>query len=122
MSNPLHFQDHPQYEQLLGLVDRDEVGVSRDVRRHVKDCWKCQSRVEEMRTAIAAFARYEETQVLQNVPPAPRPWLDLRIATRQWDQANPERTIWKRLGGVRLGVTGMVACAALAYVTIVTVD
>src|SRR5579872_1859809 len=122
MSSPLHFHDHPEYEQLLGMVDRDAPEVSRDVRHHVQNCWKCQSRIEEMQTAVTEFARYQERHVLPRIPVAPRPWLDLRIAMRHWDQENPEQTIWKKLGWARIGVTGTMACAALAYVAIVTTD
>jgi hypothetical protein len=139
MSKRVRFARHPECEQLLGLMDRDASEISAETRRHVEQCWKCQSHVEEMQTAIGEFARHHERVVVPAVPPAPRPWMDLRLAMRQWDQANPQVSVGNPIGWRRLafpkallpgaGSTGrviaggaLVACLAVAFVSAIHME
>ncbi|HEV3201924.1 MAG TPA: hypothetical protein VGZ73_28700, partial [Bryobacteraceae bacterium] len=78
---------HPECDLLLAMVDRDLPRASREVRSHVKECWKCRAHVEEFQATINDYARYQDQVLLPSVPPEPRPWMDLRLAMRQMDES-----------------------------------
>jgi hypothetical protein len=117
--------NHPAIEDLLQFLDQGRsTRSSRMVERHVSGCWKCRSRVEEIEATIRDFARYHEKILLPSLPAAARPWPDLRLALRQFDDVNPELGAWTRMANSLRGpggpakrriVAGLaVACAGLA--------
>ena len=92
---------HPEYDQLLALMDRNLPGAGRDARRHVRECGKCRQDIDECRAAVWDYARYEEALVLPAIPPAAHPWLDIQEVIRQLDESRdrrPESRVTARLG------------------------
>jgi hypothetical protein len=123
-------QNHPDFEELLLLVDDSVPSRSnRWVRKHVAACWKCRSHLEDLQETVREFARYHEKVLLPGLPAPPKPWPELRSRMRQMDEANPMPDLWSRvyaymaLPGVlsfkRLMIGGIVFSVVALAVTLV---
>jgi hypothetical protein len=119
---------HPEYDQLLALMDRDLPEGSRDVRRHARECGKCRQEIDEYHAAVWDYGQYEEALVLPAIPPAPHPWLDLRQALRQVEESRDPRPASRVTAGLADSVGRLVAggaalgCLAFAIVLVSRVE
>jgi hypothetical protein len=111
-------REHPDFEQLLEFLDQAMSNrSSREVEKHIAECWKCHAQIYEIQSTIREFSRYHEKVLLPNLPPPPAPWKDLRAAMARIDEADPEPVrLLPKLGSFARLVLGggAVACVVLA--------
>lgn len=87
---------HPEYGELLALVDHDLPRMSSAVRRHYRECPKCRRDMQECDAAVFEYQQFENTFVLPAIPP-PNPWQDLRQSMRRLDEAKPSKRTLGRI-------------------------
>jgi len=110
---------HPEYEDLLSLIDRDVLSTQPAVKRHVRECPKCRQDVDDCKAVTREFARFEEIVLIPAIPPPSRPWLDIREAMRQMDGCECDPgwlgRMGKAAGRILAGGTA-IGCLAFALV------
>ena len=88
-------EEHRDDELLLRLADGELEPKDADrAQAHLKACWRCRTRFEDLQTSIADYMRYRETVMKPLLPPPPQPWGSLRGQLQKVDAdiAPPRRT------------------------------
>ena len=63
---------HPDDNQLLLALERElSSGETAAVERHIRACWDCRARYDEMHRGILTFAEYRDKLYLPALQPAP---------------------------------------------------
>ena len=79
-------EEHRDDELLLRLADGElEPREANRAQAHLKACWRCRTRFEDLQTSIADYMRYRETVMKPLLPPPPQPWGGLRGQLRRVD-------------------------------------
>ena len=79
MSSNKFYSPHPEDDELLSYADNElEGGAVGRVRKHLKECWRCRTQIEDLQTTVTDFMRYREHTLVPNLPSAPAPWKNLR--------------------------------------------
>ncbi len=88
MSNNF-YSPHPEVDELLSYADNELQGsaVGR-VRKHLKECWRCRTQLEDLQATVTGFMRYREHTLVPNLPGAPQPWKNLRQDFDRIDREN----------------------------------
>src|SRR5260370_5532624 len=108
-------EEHRDDELLLRLADGELEPKEADrAQAHLKACWRCRTRFEDLQTSIADYMRYRETVMKPLLPPPPQPWGSLRGQLRKVDAdiASPRR--WR---GNR-GSPGLLGVAPAPFVAV----
>ena len=89
MSNNKFYSPHPEDDELLSYADNELEGSSVGrVRKHLKECWRCRTQLEDVQTTVTDFMRYRENALIPNLPEAPAPWKNLRADFDRIDREN----------------------------------
>ena len=79
-------EEHRDDELLLRLADGELEPKEADrTQAHLKACWRCRTRFEDLQSSIADYMRYRETVMKPLLPPPPQPWGSLRGQLRKVD-------------------------------------
>ena len=77
---------HLEDDQLLRLLDSELPDSEASAfRSHVKACWTCRTRMEELESSIGDYVRYRDA-MKPLYPPPPRPWSDLQPSLERVDR------------------------------------
>ena len=88
MSNNF-YSPHPEDDELLSYADNELKGSSVGrVRKHLKECWRCRTQLEDLQATVTGFMRYREHTLVPNLPGAPQPWKSLRQDFDRIDRDN----------------------------------
>ena len=88
---------HPEEGLLLPYVDGElSARKARQVRRHVEACWQCRSRLEDLQKTVGECVRYRQDVLVQGLPAAPRPWMDLSREFDRIDASLERAPLWSR--------------------------
>lgn len=118
MSSRLYLQ-HPEDDQLLAFADGELHGLAASrIRRHLKECWRCRTQLEDLQSTVTGFMRYKEQALEANVPPAPAEWKNLAQDFERIDRSTPAPSFGRRIASRVAGMPGRVAMVtgALAVV------
>jgi len=89
MSSNKFYSPHPEDDELLSYADNELEGSSVGrVRKHLKECWRCRTQLEDLQTTVTGFMRYREHALVPNLPAAPHPWKNLRQDFDRIDREN----------------------------------
>jgi len=78
MSNKF-YSPHPEDDELLSYSDNELEGASVGrVRKHLKECWRCRTQIEDLQATVTGFMRYRDHTLVPNLPAPPQPWKNLR--------------------------------------------
>lgn len=87
MSSNKFYSPHPEDDELLSYADNElEGGSVGRVRKHLKECWRCRTQLEDLQTTVTDFMRYREHMLVPNLPAAPKPWKSLRVEFDRMDR------------------------------------
>ena len=87
--------EHRDDELLLRLADGElEPKEAGRAQAHLKACWRCRTRFEDLQTSIADYTRYRETVMKPLLPPPPQPWSSLRGQLRKVDADTAPARRW----------------------------
>jgi hypothetical protein len=79
-------EEHRDDELLLRLADGELEAKEADLAQaHLKACWRCRMRFEDLQSSIADYMRYREGVMKPLLPPPPQPWGSLRGQLRKVD-------------------------------------
>ena len=88
MSNNF-YSPHPEDDELMSYSDNElEGGAVGRVRKHLKECWRCRTQLEDLQATVTSFMRYRENVLVPNLPSAPAPWRNLRGEFDRMDREN----------------------------------
>src|SRR5260370_17712143 len=77
-------EEHRDDEQLLRLADGElDPKQAAQAQAHLKACWHCRTRLEDLQSTIPGYMRYRESVLAPLLPPPPRPWGTLRGGLRR---------------------------------------
>jgi hypothetical protein len=92
-------EEHRDDEQLLRLADGElDPKQAARAQAHLKACWQCRTRLEDLQTSIADYMRYRENVMRPLLPAPPQPWGSLRGRLRNLDADLAPRRRWPLLG------------------------
>jgi hypothetical protein len=80
---------------------------------HLASCAECRRRMEEFRTAAAAYVQYRDTVRGPVLPPAPDAWPSLRVLVAQYQANQPARRSYR--WPILLFAVGAAVAGTLAY-------
>jgi hypothetical protein len=104
-------EEHRDDELLLRLADGELEPKEADrAQAHLKACWRCRTRFEDLQTNIADYMRYRETVMKPLLPPPPQPWSSLRGQLRRVDSDMAPARRWR---APRVSPGWLAAAAAL---------
>ena len=112
-------EEHRDDELLLRLADGELEAKEADLAQaHLKACWRCRMRFEDLQSSIAEYMRYRESVMKPLLPPPPQPWGSLRGRLREVDAelAPPRR--WR----IPHASPGWLATAAAAVLIVLVAD
>ena len=93
MSSNTFYSPHPEDHELLSYADNElEGGSVGRVRKHLKECWRCRTQLEDLRETVTGFMRYREHTLVPNLPSAPQPWKSLKQDFDRIDRENANLT------------------------------
>ena len=88
MSNNF-YSPHPEDDELLSYSDNELEGApARSVRKHLKECWRCRTQLEDLQATVTGFMRYREHTLVPNLPAPPQPWKSLKGDFDRMDREN----------------------------------
>src|SRR5882762_9245576 len=88
MSNKF-YSPHPEDDELMSYADNELEGSSVGrVRKHLKECWRCRTQLEDLQATVTGFMRYREHTLVPNLPAAPQPWKTLKQDFDRIDRDN----------------------------------
>ena len=88
MSNKF-YSPHPEDDELLSYADNElEGGAVGRVRKHLKECWRCRTQIEDLQATVTGFMRYREHTLVPNLPAAPQQWKSLKQDFDRIDREN----------------------------------
>ncbi|HEY3743129.1 MAG TPA: zf-HC2 domain-containing protein [Bryobacteraceae bacterium] len=88
MSNNF-YSPHPEDDELLSYSDNELEGAgARSVRKHLKECWRCRTQLEDLQATVTGFMRYREHTLVPNLPAPPQPWKNLKGDFDRVDREN----------------------------------
>ena len=104
-------EEHRDDEQLLRLADGElDPKQAAQAQAHLKACWHCRTRLEDLQSTIAGYMRYRESVLAPLLPPPPQPWGSLRGGLRSVDTTiAPRRRSWNLLESPRWLATAAAA-------------
>lgn len=83
------YTPHPEDHELLSYSDGElEGAAARRIRKHLKDCWRCRTTLEDLQATVVDFMRYKEHALEPNLPAPPAPWRNLRPDFDRIDREN----------------------------------
>src|SRR5260370_22916013 len=96
-------EDPRDDEQLLRLADGElDPKQAARAQAHLKACWHCRPRLEDLQSTIAGHMRYRESVLAPLLPPPPQPWRSLRGGLRGVEAAvAPPRRSWNLFASSR---------------------
>jgi hypothetical protein len=112
-------EEHRNDELLLRLADGElEANEAELAQAHLKACWRCRTRFEDLQASIADYMRYHESMMKPLLPAPPQPWGSLRGRLRKIDAdiAPPRR--WRLMHtspGWLAAAAASVLAAAVVY-------
>lgn len=113
------YLQHPEDDQLLAYSDGELKGLAATrVRRHLKDCWRCRTQLEDLQATVTGFMRYKERILESQLPEPPAGWRNLKLEFERIDRTVPPPRFQDRMVA-RYGVPA-VRVAAVAVVLAVT--
>jgi hypothetical protein len=104
-------EEHRDDEQLLRLADGElDPKQAAQGQAHLKACWHCRTRLEDLQSTIAGYVRYRESVLAPLLPPPPQPWGSLRGGLRSVDaEMAPPRRSWNLFASPRWLATAAAA-------------
>jgi hypothetical protein len=88
MSNNF-YSPHPEDDDLLSYSDNELEGSgARSVRKHLKECWRCRTQLEDLQATVTGFMRYRDHTLVPNLPAPPVPWKNLKTDFDRVDREN----------------------------------
>jgi hypothetical protein len=113
------YLQHPEDDQLLAYSDGELKGLAATrVRRHLKDCWRCRTQLEDLQATVTGFMRYKERILESQLPEPPAGWRNLKLEFERIDRTVPPPRFQDRMVA-RYGVPA-VRVASVAVVLAVT--
>lgn len=89
MSSSKFYSPHPEDDELMSYADNElEGGSVGRVRKHLKECWRCRTQIEDLQATVTGFMRYREHALVPNLPAAPQPWKSLKQDFDRIDREN----------------------------------
>ena len=117
MSN--FYLQHPEDDQLLAYSDGELKGLAATrLRRHLKDCWRCRTQLEDLQATVTGFMRYKEQVLEAHLPDPPAGWRNLKVEFERIDRTVPAPRFGDRMVA-RYGVPA-VRVASVAVVLALT--
>lgn len=117
MSN--FYLQHPEDDQLLAYSDGELKGLAATrLRRHLKDCWRCRTQLEDLQATVTGFMRYKEQVLEAQLPDPPASWRNLKVEFERIDRTVPAPRFGDRMVA-RYGVPA-VRVASVAVVLALT--
>lgn len=84
------YLQHPEDDQLLAYSDGELRGLAATrVRRHLKDCWRCRTQLEDLQATVTGFMRYKERILESQLPEPPAGWRNLKLEFERIDRTVP---------------------------------
>ena len=119
------YLQHPEDDQLLAYSDGELHGLAGSrIRKHLKECWRCRTQLEDLQSTVSTFMRYNEHELQPNLPAPPAEWKSLAVDFERIDRATPPPSLVRRVASqfagkpVRVAMAAAVVCVAgLAYWT-----
>jgi hypothetical protein len=88
MSNKF-YSPHPEDDELLSYSDNELEGSSVGrVRKHLKECWRCRTQIEDLQATVTGFMRYRDHTLVPNLPAPPHSWKNLKSDFDRIDREN----------------------------------
>lgn len=113
------YLQHPEDDQLLAYSDGELKGLAATrVRRHLKDCWRCRTQLEDLQATVTGFMRYKERILESQLPEPPAGWRNLKLEFERIDRTVPPPRFQDRMVA-RYGVPA-IRVASVAVVLAVT--
>jgi len=113
------YLQHPEDDQLLAYSDGELRGLAATrVRRHLKDCWRCRTQMEDLQATVSGFMRYKERVLETHLPEPPSGWRNLKLEFERIDRTVPPPRFGDRMVA-RYG-TPAIRVASVAAVLAVT--
>lgn len=113
------YLQHPEDDQLLAFADGELQGLAATrLRRHLKDCWRCRTQLEDLQTTVTGFMRYKEHVLDSQLPDPPASWRNLKVEFERIDRTVPAPRFGDRMVA-RYGMPA-VRVASVAAVLAVT--
>jgi hypothetical protein len=77
MNTTLWFEKHLSEERMIGLLDGELSGrATQSAERHLKSCWTCRHKCEQIRLAMNQFVEMRESLMSTAAAQPPRGWSD----------------------------------------------
>jgi hypothetical protein len=106
---------HPGEDLLLRFGDGElRARDSARIASHVQACWKCRTRLEDLKKTIGDYVHYRTDVLLPGLPPPPEPWQGLEPAferLRREESSRRRGWHWRRgpAGWLLAGATAVLA-------------
>jgi hypothetical protein len=102
---------HPEVGDLIRYCDGElRAKETARVARHLKACWDCRTRLDDLKQTIGEYVRYRRDVLEPALPPPPQPWQDLHTefarmqpSRRRWSNLFQRPTVWLIAGTVMAG-------------------
>jgi anti-sigma factor RsiW len=120
------YLQHPEDDQLLAYSDGELRGLAATrVRRHLKDCWRCRTQMEDLQATVSGFMRYKERVLETHLPEPPSGWRNLKLEFERIDRTVPPPRFGDRMvarygaPAIRVAsVAAVLAVTGLGYVLV----
>jgi len=120
------YLQHPEDDQLLAFSDGELQGLAATrLRRHLKDCWRCRTQLEDLQATVTGFMRYKEHVLEAQLPDPPASWRNLKVEFERIDRTVPAPRFGDRMvarygmPAVRVAsVAAVLAVTGLGYVIV----
>lgn len=120
------YLQHPEDDQLLAYSDGELKGLAATrVRRHLKDCWRCRTQLEDLQATVTGFMRYKERVLESQLPEPPAGWRNLKLEFERIDRTVPPPRFQDRMvarygaPAIRVAsIAAVLAVTSLGYVVV----
>ncbi len=124
------YLQHPEDDQLLAYSDGELRGLAATrIRRHLKDCWRCRTQLEDLQITVTGFMRYKERILETHLPEPPAGWRNLKLEFERIDRTVPAPRFGDRMvarygaPAIRVAsVAAVLAVTGLGYVLVRQLD
>lgn len=120
------YLQHPEDDQLLAYSDGELRGIAATrIRRHLKDCWRCRTQLDDLQATVTGFMRYKERILATQLPEPPEGWRNLKLEFERIDRTVPAPRFGDRIvnrygvPAIRVAsVAAVMALTGLGYVVV----
>jgi anti-sigma factor RsiW len=124
------YLQHPEDDQLLAYSDGELKGLAATrLRKHLKDCWRCRTQLEDLQAAVTGFMRYKEHVLEAQLPEPPASWRNLKVEFERIDRTVPAPRFGDRMvarygmPAVRVAsVAAVLAVTGMGYIVVRQLD